>query len=561
MPTGASVTIEALKRENVEVIFGIPGGAIIIFYDELKDSDIVHVLMRHEQGAAHAADGYARASGKPGVCAATSGPGATNLVTGIATAHLDSSPIVAMTGQVPLSMVGRDAFQETDIVGIVNPITKYTFQVKSAKELPRVIKTAFYIATHGRPGPVLVDLPKNVQQESVDEVEFPDEVEVHGKSVLSPAPNPLRVKRVAEMLLEAERPLLLLGGGVIISGAWEEALALVEYLKIPAVTTFMGKGAIPENHPLCLGMVGMHGRVEANRAVSEADLILAVGTRFSDRSTGVFSEFAKQAKIIHIDIDEAEINKNVRCHFSVVADAKKALKELIEAIRRLTSKREDYPWIKHLAELKEQFRETYRRDGDGIKPWRILKIMREILPPDSIITTGVGQNQMWAALHFEVYKPRTFISSGGLGTMGFGFPASIGAKVARPDRTVVCVDGDGSFLMTSQNLATTVAQKIPVIVVIMDNRSLGMVRQWQDLFFEKRFVAVDLGNIPDFPKLAEAFGANGVRVSSYDEFRSELRKAMRSELPTIIDVPISPDEKVFPMVPPGRPISEVILSE
>ncbi len=559
MPTGASIAINSLKREGVNVVFGIPGGAMIIFYDELRDSGIRHVLMRHEQGAAHAADGYARASGKPGVCIATSGPGATNLVTGIATAYLDSSPIIALTGQVPTKVIGSDAFQETDIVGIVNPIVKYSFQLKTASEIPIVFKKAFYIATHGRPGPVLIDFPKDVQQEEIKEVSFPDEVYISGRCVYVPEPDPFLVKKAAEMIIRSEKPLMLCGGGVIHSNASEEVMLFVENLKIPVVTTLMGKGVIPEDHPLCLGMIGMHGRMEANEAVSEADLIIAVGTRFSDRSTGVPSEFAKQAKIIHIDIDESEIDKNIKVDLPILSDAKKALRMLYGAIIRLSRKYEKLRWIDRIRKLKQRYKQCYEEGGGGLKPWRILKILREKLPKNSIITTGVGQNQMWVALHFKVLKPRTLITSGGLGTMGFGFPAAIGAKVACPDKHVVCIDGDGSFLMTCQNLGTVMAQNIPVIVIIFNNRAFGMVRQWQDLFFKRRFIAVDLGQTPDFVKLAEAFGAKGFRVGSYDEFEEAIKKALSLDVCTIIDVPIHPDEKVFPIVPPGKPLKEAIM--
>ena len=555
MPSGSSIMVEALKREGVKEAFGIPGGAIMPFYDSLRDSGIRHILMRHEQGAAHAADGYARASGRPGLCIATSGPGATNLVTGIATAYMDSSPVVALTGQVPVEMIGKDSFQEIDIVGITNPITKYGFQLKSASEIPKVVKKAFYIASHGRPGPVLIDFPKDVQTEEVEHVEYPERVWVSGRGVLLPSPDPEAVRRAAEWLLEAEKPLILAGGGIVHSGAWPQLHELVELTKIPVVTTLMGKGAIPEDHPLCLGMIGMHGRLGANMAVVEADLILAVGTRFSDRSVGPFKDLDSRTRIVHIDVDESEIGKNVKCHLPIVADARKALEMLIEAVRSMAP-RSRTAWLERVKQLRAM--EPEMDEEGGIKPWRVLKIMRKVLPRDAIMTTGVGQNQMWAALHFEVYTPRAFISSGGLGTMGFGFPASIGAKVARPDRTVVCVDGDGSFLMTCQNLATAVVQNIPVTVVVLNNRSLGMVRQWQELFFEKKFVAVDLGETPDFEKLAKAFGAEGVRVGDYAEFREALSEAINSEVPTVIDVPIEPSEKVFPIVPPGGGISEVI---
>jgi len=559
LPSGAQLIVQSLEKQNVEVIFGIPGGAIMIFYDRLRDSKIRHILMRHEQGAAHAADGYARASGRVGICSATSGPGATNLVTGIATAYMDSSPVIAITGQVPTSVIGSDAFQEVDIVGIISPVVKYAFQLKSAREIPIVFKKAFFIASSGRPGPVLIDVPKDVQQETIDEIEIPREVIVSGRGVISPDPDPIMVKKTAEILLNAERPLIICGGGVIQANASQDLLNIVESLQIPVVTTLMGKGAIPENHPLCMGMIGMHGKVEANKAIFEADVILAIGTRFSDRSTGLFSEFAKQAKVIHVDIDESEIDKNIEVDITINSDAKKFLRMLYSVLSSLSYKKDKTEWLKRIAELKSQYAHVYERDGVFLKPWRIFKIMREELPPDSIVTTGVGQNQMWAALHFPVYEPRTFITSGGLGTMGFGFPAALGAKAAKPDKHVVCVDGDGSFLMTSQNLATAVTENLPVVVVILDNRSLGMVRQWQLMFFNKRCTEVDLGSVPDIEKLAKAFGAEGFSIGDYEEFRSAFRNALRNEVCTIIDVPIHPDEKVLPMVPPGKPLTEVIL--
>ncbi|RLF15654.1 MAG: biosynthetic-type acetolactate synthase large subunit [Thermoprotei archaeon] len=560
--SGAKALVEALKKEKVEVIFGIPGGATLPIHDELRDAvekgELRYVLGRHEQCVAHMADGYARASGKVGVCTATSGPGATNLVTGIANAYMDSSPIVAITGQVPKFMIGRDAFQEADIIGIATPITKYTFQPRSPSEIPLAVKAAFQIALTGRPGPVLIDVPRDVQTEE-DEVEFPEKVEIRGLKAPTKSPHPLQVKRAAELLISAEQPIIIAGGGVILSGASRELIELAELLMVPVVTTLMGKGAIPENHPLCLGMIGMHGRGEANAAITKADVILAVGTRFSDRSVGRFDTFAQRAKIIHVDIDPAEIGKNVRADVPIVADARTALAAIKEAVLSVAAKKagEESPWFKRVKELKEQFKDKYEADAPGIKPAKLVKLLRKLLPPDAILTTGVGQNQMWAAINFEVYQPRTFITSGGLGTMGFGFPAALGAKVAKPDKVVVDFDGDGSFLMTEQDLATSIAENIPVIVVIVNNSSLGMVRQWQDLMFGKRFMAVDLKWLPDFVKLAEAYGAHGVRVGSYEEFEAAVKEAMKAEVTTVIDVPVSPDEKVFPMVFPGRDLSEV----
>jgi len=560
--SGAEAIVEALKREKVEVIFGIIGGAIMPVYDVLLDSGIRHILVRHEQCAAHAADGYARASGKPGVCMATSGPGATNLVTGITTAYMDSSPIIAITGQVnrrsanTAYMIGRDAFQEADIIGITTPITKYNYQLTSASEVPRVVKEAFYIATTGRPGPVLLDLPKDIQAERA-EIEFPEKVEIRGYKPVTD-PHPLQVKKAADALLNAERPVILAGGGVILSNAFPELLEVAEFLMAPVVTTFMGKGAIPENHPLSLGCIGMHGSRVANSVILDADVLLAVGTRFGDRSTGTLDTFCRDTRIIHVDIDSAEIGKNVDVDIPIVADAKKALKAIREALTLRAERKKETAWFRRIKELKEQYEDTLEPGGEDLRPTRVLKELRKIIPEDSIATTEVGQNQMWASLYFKAYKPRTFISSGGLGTMGFGFPAAIGAKTACPDKFVVDIAGDGSFRMTEQELATSVVEDIPVTVVILNNSTLGMVAQWQRLFFDKRYVAVHLSGIPDFVRLAEAYGAQGVRVGSLEEFVKAVKEAMRLDVTTVIDVPIPPEEDVFPMVPPGKSLKEMI---
>ena len=560
--SGAEALVEALKREGVGVIFGIIGGAIMPVYDVLRDSGIRHVLVRHEQCAAHAADGYARALGRPGVCMATSGPGATNLVTGIATAYMDSSPVIAITGQVnrrssnTAYMIGRDAFQEADIIGITTPITKYNYQLTSVSEVPRVVKEAFYIATTGRPGPILLDFPKDIQTERA-EVEFPGKVEIRGYKPVT-NPHPLQVKKAVDALLEAERPVILAGGGVILSNATPELLGVAEFLMAPVVTTFMGKGVIPENHPLSLGCIGMHGSRVANRVILDADVLLAVGTRFGDRSTGTLDTFCRDAKIIHIAIDSAEIGKNVDVDIPIVADAKKALRALYEVLASRAEKRGETAWFRRVKELKEQYEELLESRDEELKPPRLLRELRKIIPVDSIVTTEVGQNQMWASLYFKTYKPRTFISSGGLGTMGFGFPAAIGAKTARPDRFVVDIAGDGSFRMTEQELATSVIEDIPVTVVILNNSTLGMVAQWQRLFFDERYVAVDLKGIPDFVKLAEAYGAQGVRVGSLKEFVKAVKEAMRLDVTTVIDVPIPPEENVLPMVPPGKSLKEMI---
>ncbi len=561
--SGAKALIESLERQKVTNIFGIPGGAVLPIYDALHDSKIRHILSRHEQGAAHAADGYARASGLPGVCMATSGPGATNLVTGIATAYMDSSPVVALTGQVPAYshntsyMVGRDSFQEADIVGITTPITKYGHQVRNVKEIPKMVKTAFYIATTGRPGPVLLDLPKDIQNEIAD-IDFNQEPKLLGYNPQCTI-DEMRLKQAAKMLLEAQRPIILAGGGVISGNASQELLQLAEFLMIPVVTTLMGKGSIPENHPLSLGDIGMHGTQAANKLVIEADLLLAVGTRFSDRSCATNDTFCQDKKIIHIDIDLAEIEKNIAVHLPIVGEAKCSLQMLYNILIDQLKKKKDTPWAKRVKEIKEELQNNNNdKESKSLKPKALLKKLREILPADAIATTEVGQNQMWAGLFFQALQPRTFITSGGLGTMGFGFPAAIGAKVACPNRTVIDIAGDGSFIMTEQELACAVEEHIPVIVMVFNNTVLGNVAQWQRMLYKRRYTAVNLGKVPNFVKLAEAYGAQGLQAQSIDEFAKAVKTAMKGDIATVINVPISPEENIFPMVPPGSSLKEVI---
>ena len=560
--SGAKALIEALKREKVETIFGIIGGALLPIHDVLYDSGIRHILTRHEQGAAHAADGYARASGRAGVCMATSGPGATNLVTGIANAYLDSSPVIAFTGQVNTYsanssyMIGRDAFQEADIMGITTPITKYNCQVKSASEIPKAVRMTFHIATTGRPGPALVDIPKNTQTE-IDVMDFPSNVQIRGYKP-NIEPHPIQVKKAVKLLLKAERPIVLAGGGTISSNASPELLQIAELLMMPVATTFMGKGCFPENHPLSMGNIGMHGTRVANKVILEADVILAIGTRFQDRSTGTLDTFCPDAKIIHIDIDAGEIGKNVDVEVPIVADAKVTLRLIHQQLVHRLKQKEGSPWFDRVKELKDKFlSEMDFGEGDLTSP-KLLKELRRLVPENAIVATEVGQNQMWAALHFQTYKPRTFISSGGLGTMGFGFPASIGAKVACPSCPVVDIAGDGSFRMTEQELGTSVTEDIPVIVVVLNNSMLGMVAQWQRLFYNRKYAAVKLGSLPDFAKLAQAYGAEGTRVGSLKEFSAAMKKALKNEVTTVIDVPISPEEDVFPMVPPGKGLKDTI---
>jgi acetolactate synthase-1/2/3 large subunit len=560
--SGAKALIESLERQNVDVMFGILGGAVLPIYDHLCKSKIRHILCRHEQGAAHAADGYARASGKAGVCMATSGPGATNLVTGIANAYMDSAPIIALTGQVPTTginssyIIGRDAFQEADIIGITTAITKHNFQLRGAAEIPKCIKTAFYIATTGRPGPVLIDMPKNVQAEIAD-IDFSNGIQIRGYKPTS-NPHPLQIRKATELLAEAERPVILAGGGVITANASPELMQTAELLMAPVATTFMGKGAFPETHSLSLGSIGMHGNPVANKLLCEADVMLAVGTRFSDRATGKLDNFCAPTKKIQIDIDTAEIGKNIDVDIPIVADAKKALQALNERLTKQLKKKGITVWTKRVKETKAQLNPPAKTGSKELKPKALLQELRKLLPEKAIVTTEVGQNQMWAALYFNALKPRTFISSGGLGTMGFGFPAAIGAKVACPDRPVVDIAGDGSFRMTEQELGTSVTEDIPVIVIVLNNSVLGMVAQWQRMFFKGRYSAVKLGSIPDFVKLAEAYGAQGLRARSILEFTKAVKTALKSDVTTVIDVPISMEEDVVPMVPPGCGINEQI---
>lgn len=552
--TGAQAVLESLKREGVEVVFGLPGGVLLPLYDAIYQSDINHILVRHEQGAAHMADGYARATGKVGVCIATSGPGATNLVTGIANAYMDSVPMVAITGQVNTWLIGKDAFQEADITGITLPITKHNYLLRSAKDITRVFREAFYIARTGRPGPVLIDLPRDV---TVDEVEFTwPEVDLPGYRPSFKA-HEMQIKKAAKALMEAERPVIYVGGGVKYADAHRELIELAVKINAPVTTTLMGVGCFPEDHPLSLGMLGMHGTKYANYAIQESDLILAIGARFDDRVTGKISSFAPRAKIVHIDVDPAEVGKNVRVDIPVVGDAKNALQGLIKEVRAKGRS----VWNEKTEGWKKDYPLRYIPDMNIIKPQYVIEKLCEIAP-DAIITTEVGQNQMWAAQFFVHKDPQKFISSGGLGTMGYGFPAAIGAKMGRPECDVIDVAGDGSFLMNSQELATAVVNEIPVKVAVLNNGCLGMVRQWQELFFEKRYSATILGRTsPDFVKLAEAYGAVGLRATKPSEVEPVIRAAMATDRPVVMDFIVSPAEKVSPMVPAGATLSEILELE
>ncbi|MGP3702405.1 MAG: biosynthetic-type acetolactate synthase large subunit [Candidatus Bathyarchaeota archaeon] len=555
--SGAKILIESLKKENVKVIFGIPGGAILPVYDELLDSGIRHILTRHEQAAAHMADGYARASGKVGVCMATSGPGSTNLVTGIATAYMDSSPIIAITGQVAKPLIGRDAFQEIDIIGITSNIVKYNYQIRNPKEIPSIIKFAFWLASSDRKGPVLIDFPRDVQTEVTDILpsDFMEDVKLSFTKAPYEKFSEEKIKEAVNLLLKAEKPVILAGGGVIGAEACQEVLNLAETLKIPVATTLMGKGCVREDHPLALGMVGIHGTPHANYMMKEADVILAVGCRFSDRSVNIGGRIDEKAAIIHVDVDATELGKNVKTKLPILGDLKVVLTLMLKEVKNRSInnqskvlERESY--IKKLkSEIKIEAEEDKESEG-YLKPPNIMKELRKILPEKSIVTTEVGQNQMWAALYFKIYHPRTFISSGGLGTMGFGFPAALGAKIAKPDVPVVDIAGDGSFLMNERELATSIEEKIPVTVIILENRVLGMVAQWQRALYSRRYSNVFLGKSPDFVKLAEAYGAVGVRVESYDELRKAVKDSLKSDVTTIIDVPISYKEDVKPIIFP-----------
>lgn len=550
--TGAKLLVQALEHEGVEVIFGYPGGAVLPIYDELYHSRIRHILVRHEQGAVHAADAYARVSGKPGVCMATSGPGATNLVTGIANAYMDSIPVIAITGQVAVNYIGKDSFQEADITGITLPITKHSYLVKDVRDLATVIREAFYIATTGRPGPVVIDLPRDVSAQRV-KYNYPPELKLAGYRVKTKG-NAMQIAQATRVLLEAQKPVICAGGGTIISEAHEELLQLAEKLGAPVTTTLMGKGAFPETHPLSLGMLGMHGTRYANYAVINCDLLLALGMRFDDRVTGKIDAFARHAKIIHVDIDAAEIGKNVRVNVPIVGDVKHVLLDLL---KNLEDKEFDFSaWREQIDQWKREYPLRYERGGK-LKPQYIIQKIYEVTKGDAIICTEVGQNQMWAAQYYPCSRPRTFISSGGLGTMGFGLPAAIGAQVARPDAIVIDIAGDGSVQMTSQELATAVQYGLPINIAILNNGYLGMVRQWQELFYGRRYSQSRITG-PDFVRLAEAYGAKGIRVVREEEVVPALEEAINSRDPYVIDFHIDPEENVYPMVPAGESLEKML---
>lgn len=549
---GAQIIIECLVEQGVDTVFGYPGGQALNIYDALyKNSDrINHILTAHEQGASHAADGYARATGKVGVCIATSGPGATNLVTGIATAYMDSIPMVAITGQVPNSLIGKDSFQEVDIAGITMCITKHNYIVKEIKDLAKTLREAFYIAQSGRPGPVLVDIPKDVTAALYDyEYEVP-------KSIL-PVTETIHEKNLqiaVDLIKNAERPFIYSGGGIIASGAQKELLQFAEKISAPVATALMGTGGFPETHPLSTGMIGMHGSVASNKGVTECDLLIAIGARFSDRVVSDVNKFAPHATILQIDVDPAEVGKNVPALASIIGDAREVLNKLIP----LVPKQENKEWLEKIQSWRDKFKYTYQ-SGDTLRPQFIMNNIYDQTQGEAIITTEVGQHQMWAAQFYKYTKPRTFISSGGLGTMGYGTGASIGAQIARPDERVVHIAGDGSFRMNCNELCTIAHYNVPVIIVIMNNTTLGMVRQWQTSFYDKRYSQTDLDRGPDFILLAKAYGVKAYDVTTQDEFVNAFEEAWTNREPVVINCHIDKDEKVLPMVAPGAAIDNIIL--
>jgi len=558
--TGAQIIIKALQEEGVDTIFGYPGGAIIDLYDQLVKTDIRHIMVRHEQGAVHAADGYARASGKVGVCLVTSGPGATNTVSGIASAYMDSIPIVVLTGQVPTSLIGNDAFQEVDIVGITRPCTKHNYLVKNVDDLARVIKEAFHIARSGRPGPVLVDLPKDLLKATA---QYKPLKEVELKSY-NPnyEPNPKQLPKVIDLVKEASRPVIFSGGGVILSRGWKELREFARKIQAPVTSTLMGLGAFPASDPLWLGMIGMHGTYCANMSTSECDLLIAVGVRFDDRVTGKIDAFAPNARIVHIDIDPTSIRKNIRVSVPIVGDCRitlHRLNRLLEAEHLGHVKERREPWRRQIEEWKRTKPLAYTLDDRVIKPQYVIEKLFEMTQGKAIITTEVGQNQMWTAQYFRFDHPNSFITSGGLGCMGFGLPAAIGAQVACPDKLVVDIAGDGSIQMNIQEMATATQYNLPVKIAILNNGFLGMVRQWQELFYDKRYACTEMNTAPDFVKLAEAYGAVGLRATKPEEVETVLEKALSVHRPVIMDFVVEREECVYPMVPSGAPITEMLL--
>ena len=550
---GAEIVISGLLELGVDTVFGYPGGAMLPLYDVLYDSPIRHILVRHEQGAAHAADGYARATGRVGVCFATSGPGATNLITGLATAYMDSVPIVAVTGQVATNLIGKDSFQEADITGISLPITKHNYLVKDIRTLPDTVRHAFHIASTGRPGPVLIDLPKDVASNTLD-ISRTARLSLPGYKPTT-QPKLRQVKRACEAIMEAERPVIIAGGGVIISGASRILTELAEKAHIPVTATLMGLGSIPSDHPLFLGMLGMHGTYAANMAIMESDLVIALGMRFDDRATGNTERFAPKARVIHIDIDPAEIGKNVEAHIPIVGDVGQAIELMAQRVAH--SLRHD-DWVNRILRAKRDNPLRYDYSGSEIKPQFVIEQLSTLTSGRAIIVTDVGQHQMWTAQYYKFVKPRTLITSGGLGTMGYGLPAAVGVQIGRPDEKVWLITGDGSIQMKIQELSTVARYDLPIKIAILNNSYLGMVRQWQSLFYDNRYSHVELIN-PDFVKIAEAFNIRALSISKPDEVVSALKEAEKAREPFLIDFHVSPQENVYPMVPPGASLDQIIL--
>jgi acetolactate synthase-1/2/3 large subunit len=561
--TGSEILLESLRHERVDVVFGLPGGAVLPLYDALYSAGIRHLLVRHEQAAAFAADGYARVTGKPGVCLVTSGPGATNLMTGLTSALMDSIPVVALTGQVPLSMIGKDAFQEADTIGISLPATKHSFLVRKAADIPAIIRRAFKSAISGRPGPVLVDLPKSVLMEKAEPSypptngsELPERTREWGREDM---------ERAAEMVLESRRVVLYVGGGVIASDASPEVRELAELINVPVTTTVMALGAFPSRHPLSLGMLGMHGSYATNQSICQCDLLVAIGARFDDRVTGRVKDFATLAKKIQIDVDPSEVNKNVRVDLALVGDARETLRALIDQLKKLgregkgLAPPERKQWVRQIEAWRGEHPLNYDKYANTVKPQYVIETLARHAAEDAIVTVDVGQHQMWAAQFYKFSRPRTFLSSSGLGAMGYGFPAAMGAQMAFPNRQAIAIVGDGGFQMTLNDLATVVQYRVPVKIAIINNRSLGMVRQWQEIFFEKRYCDIDLNFAPDFVKLAESYGIRGARVEHRTDVADAVRDFLSDREPRLIDFWVDPAENVYPIVPPGASLAEMVV--
>jgi acetolactate synthase I/II/III large subunit len=563
--SGAEIFVEALRHEGVKTVFGLPGGVVLKIFDVLcQQKDIELVLTRHEQGAAHMAEGYAKATGRAGVALVTSGPGMTNIVTGLADAYMDSVPLVAFTGQVSTNLIGNDAFQEADNVGISRPCTKHNVLVKDVHDLAQTIKEAFYIATSGRPGPVLVDIPKDVSTEKA-EFKYPDKVSLRGYNPTITG-NKHQIKQAAEEIMKARKPMMYVGGGAIFSDAADELRELAETTQIPVTMTLMGLGSFPGTHPLSLGMLGMHGGYWTNMAMHHADLLIAVGARFDDRVTGKLSEFCPEARVIHIDIDPTSIKKTFHAHIPIVGDVKAVLRQMNVMLRSMDGNQAEMkglrgPWLKQVEEWKRSHPLTYRQDDKTNKPQFVIEKLYQLTKHEAIVATDVGQHQMWAAQYFKGTKPRTWLTSGGLGTMGFGFPAAIGAQKAFPDKMVVCITSEGSFQMNLQELATAAEHKLPIKIVLLNNRCHGMVRQWQDLFYEGRYSASQLGKIPDFVKLAQAYGILGLRAAKPGEVEAVLKEGLKHKGPVLMDIETDPYENCYPMIPAGGAHHEMVLED